>query len=238
MSPASAEPGAGSLLVIFAKSPRPGDVKTRMCPPLTPREAAGLYAAMLEDVMAESARAANELGLEVLVALAPGSDPAEFITRVSPGFDVVPQRGADLGRRMTWAIDEGLARGASKVMLRGSDNPALGAERIAEVEAGLDAHDLVISPDLDGGYGMIGLRRPAPGLFDHPMSTGNVLRDTLANARALGLTAHVTETSSDLDQIRDLARLRELPEGVANPRCGRTLAYCHERNLWQYLDPD
>jgi rSAM/selenodomain-associated transferase 1 len=236
MSPASAEPGAGSLLVIFAKSPRPGYVKTRMCPPLTPREAADLYAAMLEDVMHESARAAKEIGLEVLVALDPRSDPGEFINRVSRGFAAVPQRGADLGQRMTSAIDEALARGAAKVMLRGSDNPALGVERIAEVEAGLNEYDLVVSPDLDGGYGMIGLRRPAAGLFDHPMSTGSVLRDTLANARSLGLSVRVTEPSFDLDQYRDLVRLRELPEGVASRRCKRTLACCHERDLWRYLD--
>jgi len=123
------------------------------------------------------------------------------------------------------------------VMLRGSDNPALGVERISQVEAGLDEHDLVISPDLDGGYGMIGLRRPAPGLFDHRMSTGSVLRDTLANAGALGLSARVTEASFDLDRIRDLARLRDLPEGAESRRCARTLAYCRERDLWQYLDP-
>jgi len=228
-------PAAG-VLVVFAKAPRAGRVKTRMVPPLTPAEAAGLYASLLADVLEASARFARELGLEALVTVHPAETCGEIARIAPPGFRVVSQRGAGLAQRMSWAAREAAAAGATRILLRGSDSPLLGSESVARALAALDAHDIVLCPDLDGGYSLVGLRRPEPGLFDHPMSTRSVLDDTLARAAELGLRAHVEAASFDLDTIEDLrplAALRSRPHETL--LCRHTLEYADEHDLWRHL---
>jgi hypothetical protein len=135
---------------------------------------------------------------------------------------------------MGWAAREAAAAGATRILLRGSDSPALDGDSVARVLAALDANDLVVCPDLDGGYSLVGLQRPAPGLFDHPMSTRSVLDDTLARAAELGLRAHVEAPSFDLDTIEDLnhlAAVRAQP-GVA-ALCRHTLEYLDAHDWWR-----
>jgi rSAM/selenodomain-associated transferase 1 len=217
------------VLVVFAKEPVPGRVKTRLCPPFTPDEAARFYAALLEDVLEASLAACQRLGLEAVLAL----DPPEAIARVAAvGFRCEPQRGADLGVRMEHAAAREWACGAGPVLLRGSDSPTLG---LATLEAALEAlarSDLVICPDRDGGYNLVGLARPAPGLFSHPMSTASVLDDTLARARGLGLAAHVLPAGFDLDTAHDLALLAEARGQGEASVCPRTLAFLDRHGLW------
>jgi rSAM/selenodomain-associated transferase 1 len=227
---------ARGALLVFAKEPVAGQVKTRMVPPLSPQQAADLYAALLRDVLIASGRIALELGLTPTLAVHP-ADAVRVLARSAPTeFRVVPQRGANLGARMAWAIREVAASGADRILLRGSDSPVLDRERIAAALACLDAFDLVVSPDLDGGYNLIGLRRPAPGLFDHPMSTRTALDDTLANAAALGLRAKVARPSFDIDTADDLALLaaeRAGGEGTSIAAlCPHTLAFLDAERLW------
>jgi rSAM/selenodomain-associated transferase 1 len=177
------------VVVVFAKRPAPGAVKTRMCPPLTPTQAAALYAAMLDDVLATTARAVASAGAAAWLAVDPPDAVAQLARRCPPGFLAIDQRGADLGARMEHAVAAAAAAGFARVLLRGSDNPALPPSAIAAGFAALDDADLAVGPDRDGGYGWIALRGPAPGLFDHPMSTASVLDDTLARARG-ARTAH------------------------------------------------
>jgi rSAM/selenodomain-associated transferase 1 len=219
-------------LVIFSKAPRPGLVKTRMCPPLTQEQAALLYAAMLDDVLLESLRATRSLGLDGVVVVHPAEACPEIAGLAPASFRVMPQRGPDLETRMSWVVAQALAAGASRVLLRGSDNPALGEERIAEAHAALDHCDVVLCPDLDGGYGVVGLRRWAPGLFEHPMSTDSVLRDTQANARRLGLSTHLTAETFDLDTTADFLHLASQRAQMRPDLCPRTLDFLDRNGLW------
>ncbi len=225
-------PGA---LVVFAKAPRPGEVKTRMSPPLDPEAAADLYRCMLEDVLELTARVAPELGLEPVLAVHPATAGGELARLAPAGFRVLAQRGPDLGRRMEWAVAEAAAGGARAICLRGSDSPGLGAAALRSALQALEDADLALSPDPDGGYNLVALRRPVPGLFDHPMSTGSVLEETLANARRGGLAARVLAPSFDLDTAADLSLLAEARRSDPGPPCPRTLAWLDRHNLWEHV---
>jgi rSAM/selenodomain-associated transferase 1 len=227
--------GSGrALIVVFAKAPRPGLVKTRMSPPFSPEQAAALYRAMLDDVLATTAQLARRRGIDAVVCCHPEDACREIAQWAPQQFRVVPQRGRDLATRMSRAVDEAAAGGATRILLRGSDSPALRGEQIEEALESLEECDVVVCPDADGGYGLVGLRGPAPGLFDHPMSTGSVLRDTVSNAADLGLLVRTTEGSFDLDTAADLARLADARERGETEQCPRTIAYLDDHDLWRF----
>lgn len=222
-----------ACLVVFAKRPEAGLVKTRMCPPFTPQEACALYAALLDDALETSAAAAAAFDLDLVLAVQPPDACRDLAQGAPAGFRVVAQRGADLARRMAWAVDEAAAGGATPILLRGSDSPLLRVEEIGAALRALDSHDLFVRPDRDGGYDLIGLRRPSPGLFDHPMSTASVLEDTLANAARAGLRAFVADEGFDLDTAEDLALLAAARAEGGAAACPRTLAFLDENDLWE-----
>jgi rSAM/selenodomain-associated transferase 1 len=224
-------PGRGArmsgrgVLVVFARAPRPGQVKTRMCPPLSPDQAAALYAALLADVLDTTADLCRRLELEPVVTVHPGRACAEIARVAPPTFRVIAQRGATLAARMSWAMREAAACGASPILLRGSDSPLLDAAIVSAALEALRGADLAVSPDPDGGYNLIGVRRPVGGLFDQAMSTSKVLDDTLANARRAGLRSALLPVSFDLDTAEDLRELlRERGPSRAESLCPRTLA--------------
>lgn len=223
------------VIVVFGKAPKPGAVKTRMCPPLTPEQASELYTQLLDDVLETTAAIAARLGLDAVLALHPPAACAEIAARAPTGFRVIAQCGAGLAERMSWAAGEAAATGADRVLLRGSDSPVLSQQAVELALASLDDHDLVVSPDLDGGYGLIGLRAPTPGLFDHPMSTHTVLEETLANAARAGLRVHRLAPSFDLDRVEDLERLRDAALAGHADTCPRTIAYLDEHDLWRFI---
>jgi rSAM/selenodomain-associated transferase 1 len=220
-------------LVVLAKAPRAGEVKTRLCPPFSPQEAADLYARLLADVLAASAEIAHALELVPILAVQPPQACGELARNAPARFRVVPQRGPDLGARMDWALREACAAGAPRVVLRGSDSPLIDGEIVAAALAGLDDADLVLRPDRDGGYGLIAVERPAPGLFDHPMGTGSVLADTLAAAERLGLRTQLLEPGFDIDTLADLRRLEALRSPRLARLCPATLGYLDDHELWR-----
>jgi rSAM/selenodomain-associated transferase 1 len=220
-----------AVLIVFAKVPRPGEVKTRMCPPLSYVEAAELYASMLADVLETSARAARRLGIDAVLALHPVALGRELAVGVPTPFRTIAQRGPHLAARMAWAVREAAAGGASRILVRGSDSPALDEEAIAAALDALDRADVALRPDLDGGYNLVGLRVPASAIFDHPMSTGQVLEDTLERARQLGLAVEIAAPGFDLDTIEDLRRLARERERSAR-LCARTLEFIDRRGPW------
>jgi len=224
---------AGTL-VVFAKAPRPGEVKTRMCPPLTAEQAADFYAAMLDDVLEATAAFAPPLGLEPVLAVHPADACAWLARRAPTPFRVVRQRGASLSERMKWAVHEALAAGAKRVLLRGSDSPTLAGEAVAESLSALGDHDVALRPDRDGGYTLVGIRRAASGLFDHPMSTERVLDDTLENARRLGFSAAVSEIGFDLDTARDVTHFVHTVGQRAEGICPRTWHWLAQHDLREF----
>jgi len=224
------------VLVTLAKRPEPGAVKTRMCPPLSPEDAAALYAAMLADVLHTTARAARRGGAVCWLAVHPGHAAPELAAAAPGGTAVLAQRGGDLAARMADLVRVAAAAGATRILLRGSDNPTLPADVLLAGLAALDEADLAVGPDRDGGYGWIALRRPVPGLFAHPMSTRSVLDDTLENAAGAGLRVWCGAAHFDLDTAADLAALASARRDGAE--CPRTLACLDERDLWRHVPTD
>ncbi len=224
------------VLLVLAKEPEPGRVKTRMVPPLSPQQASDLYCEMLHDVLIASGRIAVEIGLAPILAVHPPRAASALARSAPTEFRIVPQRGADLGERMEWAIREAAASGADRILLRGSDSPILDREQIEAALLSLDDVDLVLSPDLGSGYNLLGVRKPTPGLFDHPMSSRTVLEDTLANAAALGIRAVVQRASFDIDTASDLDRLAAARASGCGASvaelCPRTLSFLDTEGLW------
>lgn len=226
------------LIGVLAKAPRAGLVGTRMSPPLSSHQAAELHAHLLGDVLAATADFARSLGLEALVAVYPEDARPEIAVSCPPAFDVVEQRGRDLAERMAWAVNEAGASGATRILLRGGDSPLLDGQTVARALEELEECDLVVCPDLDGGCGLIGLKRPVPGLFDHPMNTSSALEDTLAAASALGLRTRLLVPLLGLETVADLAYLARARSREAEGLCPRTLAYLDENELWHLADSD
>ena len=195
-----------ALLIIFAKEPRPGQVKTRLSPPLSPEAAAQLYHNFLLDILEEMARVPE---VRLAVAFSPLGARTFFTGLTPPGTDIFPQEEADLGERMARAFDWGFAAGFGPVMLRGSDVPDLPAAVVAETREVLAAGraQVVLGPATDGGYHLVGLTEPQPRLFQGPAwSSSTVLADTLELARHLGLRVHLLPPRADIDTGDDLRR--------------------------------
>lgn len=230
-APARTARSLGSVIV-FAKAPTPGLVKTRLCPPLDHEQAASLYRNMLDDVLEATGRFALTNDLEAILSVHPAEACVELAARAPCNFRVIAQRGAGLAARMAWAVDEAIAGGASRILLRGSDNPALSIDDMEAALAGLDDHDMVISPDLDGGYGLIGVRGAWSAIFDHPMSTHTVLEETLADAARLGLTVRVLDTRFDVDRAEDLERLARAFDRDDLSNCTRTVEWIRQNGFW------
>jgi uncharacterized protein len=193
-----------ALLIIFAKEPRPGQVKTRLCPPLSPEEAAQLYHSFLLDILEEMAQVPE---IRLAVAFSPPAAQVFFRQIAPPGADLFPQEGADLGERMARAFARGFAAGFGPILLRGSDVPDLPAQVVSEAKEALAAGQaqVVLGPATDGGYHLVGLAEPQPRLFQGPVwSSNTVLADTLDLARQLGLRVRLLPPWPDIDTYDNL----------------------------------
>ena len=208
-------------VVLMAKAPVPGRVKTRLCPPLAPAEAARLYACMLGD-------AADEISSVPRIARYLFLDPpvAANAMREAPfsSFERFPQRGKDLGEKMWDAAATAFRLGAMRVVIVGGDCPALAAERLRrafrELREGAEA---VFGPSADGGYYLVGLACPDERLFrKFTWSTPTVLLDTVARCRALSIPFSFLQPERDVDTGEDLLVLREWARTHARPACPRT----------------
>ena len=190
-----------ATLIVIAKAPVPGRVKTRLCPPCTPAQAAALAEASLRDTLAAALRTRADRRVVALDG-APGP-------WLPAGFDVIPQRGAGLAERLACAFDDV----GGPAFLIGMDTPQVRPEWL---DAGLQAvseRGAAIGASPDGGYWGIGLRRPDPMAFAGvPMSeyfTGAVQRARLA---MLGLATAILRPLLDVDTFADaLAVAREAP---------------------------
>ena len=210
----STQPSAlGAALVIFAKAPIPGQVKTRLCPPLTPDEAATLHGSFVLDTLERTKAATTTFKLpsDRYLACAPSSTHVFFrIMEERQGVRLIDQVGEDLGARMHQAFETLFARGYKHGLIVGTDTPSLPLERYQQALAALESHDLVLGPALDGGYYLIGLNRPIADLFTGiPWSTEQVLALTQGKAQTLGLTTALLSPWRDVDTIDDLHALIE-----------------------------
>jgi rSAM/selenodomain-associated transferase 1 len=199
-------------LIVFGKRPDPHHAKTRLAPALSSEAAAELYACFLADTLAE-ARQVRDVD-HVLAYDPPGAEA--YFTALAPDFRLWPQPGSGLGERMHQALAAQFSQGYQRVVLIGSDLPHLSNQTNVLAFDGLRrGADVVLGPSADGGYYLVGLTRPQPELFDLPMSTPEVLRQTLERVERLGLQVALLPESFDVDTPADLERLRAHLE--ANP---------------------
>lgn len=198
---------------IMARVPVPGQVKTRLVPPLTPAEAARLYAGFLQDTIDRLARLDDITPFVACTPPAPAGLPAGF---VPPEFSLLPQAGNDLGERLASVTETLFSRGATTVVLCDSDSPTLPGQYIEEAFQRLRESDIVIGPSDDGGYYLIGMHRCIPRLFSGiPWSSADVTRRTIEVAGRLNLTVSLLEPWYDVDTAADLDHLCR--EAVALP---------------------
>jgi uncharacterized protein len=193
-------------LCIMAKAPAAGQVKTRLCPPLSLDEAARLYQCFLEDKIAQ---VLGIHGVEPVLAYAP-DDAAAIFEALAPGVTLVPQGGGDLTSRLVSVLDRLFESGFDAAIVIDSDTPTLPSRLLEDAVRQLASGepDLVLGPSEDGGYYLIGLRRVHRALFDGmAWSTPAVLEETLRRAQCLGLQVARLAPWYDVDTGEDLARL-------------------------------
>lgn len=192
-------------LLVIAKAPVPGRVKTRLCPPCTHEQAALIAAAALSDTLA--AARTTPAARHTIVHSGQFDAPA--------GWRLVPQRGDGLGQRLAHAFAD-TARPGMASLLIGMDTPQLTPDLLTAVAAGLDAHDAVLGPAVDGGWWVLALRDPyaALALGNVPMSTVDTGALTVEALSAQGLRVGYAPSLRDVDTVSDaLAVARECPQG-------------------------
>jgi rSAM/selenodomain-associated transferase 1 len=191
---------------LFAKAPTPGEVKTRLARTIGDDAACRLYRALGR----RTARVLAKSGVEARVFFTPPDAAREVADWLGGDIPLHPQRGETLGERMANAAAELSTLGAERIVIVGCDGPELTAPSVREAVAALDDADLAFIPTYDGGYILVALRRPAPGLFED-MAYGHdrVMAETLERASALGLTVVALPVQRDLDTVEDLAYFPE-----------------------------
>ena len=212
----------GSALVVFAKVPAAGAVKTRLAPPLSLGAAAALYEAFLGDALAAYAApgAFGPLGggaePAVRLALAPSVVPLPA-GLVPDRVAVHAQSGPGLGARMRRASDRAFDAGYDRVVIIGTDHPTLPLAFVGEAFRALaEPRTVALGPSDDGGYYLVGLNAPLPSLFEMAYSHPGVFEATLARAAEAGARAAVLPPWYDVDDAAGLARLvAEWRAGVA-----------------------
>lgn len=194
-------PSRGPLLGVFARQPVAGRVKTRLTPPLHPRQACSLYRVALQESVLRFAGGPAPLVLC-------GAGRRAWFTRVFPDLPLLPQGRGDLGARLARGTAAMFAAGGGPVAVVGSDSPDLPLALIEAAFAALANADVAVIACRDGGYALLALRQPAPGLFaGMPWSTVELLAATRRRAAALGLRLVTVGDWDDLDDQAALCRL-------------------------------
>jgi len=192
-----------NALIVVAKRPTPGKTKTRLSPPLTPQLASALYECFLFDTLDQM-----RLVLEAQHVIAYLDEP-DYFQRLAPDFELTPQEGNDLGERLDRALTSYLSRGYERVVIMDSDSPTLPPDYLSQAFGVLsDGADVVLGPCEDGGYYLIGIKKPRPRLLrEVHMSTPTVAAETIALAKEEGLDLVTLPTWYDVDDVSSLARL-------------------------------
>jgi rSAM/selenodomain-associated transferase 1 len=191
---------------VFAKYWQPGAVKTRLAAGIGEQAAAQVYRAFVASLLDRFGCIANTREL----AYTPPERVAEFRVIVPSGWRLVAQCSGDLGARMTHYFAGAFERGATQVVLVGSDSPTVPDEYLELAFAALEDNPVVLGPSEDGGYYLLGARREMPRIFEGiPWSTQHVWAETIKRLEAAGCGHHVLPTWYDVDSVSDLQRLSQ-----------------------------
>lgn len=217
MKPHLSEQGIHNALIVVAKQPAPGATKTRLSPPLSPEQASSLYECFLLDTL-DLVRKVP--GIWPVIAYLP-EEAIVYFAGLAPDFDLLLQSGRNLGERLDHALTHYLNAGYRNAVIMDSDSPTLPAGCLSSAFAMLNSgSDVVIGPCEDGGYYLIGMKKPHPRLLrEVRMSTPQVTSDTLAVAVEEGLQVGLLPTWYDIDNQLSLQRLyaelSRTPDGPA-----------------------
>lgn len=193
-----------SIYILFAKKPVAGKVKTRLAEGIGAAFAVRIYQAFLEDILSSL----NGLHRPFAVAYTPAEAGPYFEECATGATEFFPQRGRDLGGRMNNAFLRQFARGYDRVILIGSDIPLLSPEILEEAREALAEHPVVLGPCRDGGYYLIGIRSPVPGVFSGiSWGSDRVFRDTVSILRRERCNYRILPELSDIDRAHDLEQL-------------------------------
>ena len=209
---------AGQLVVI-AKEPRPGFVKTRLCPPCTGDQAAAIAEAALIDTL-RAVQAASASRRVIAIDGSPGP-------WMPPGFEVIPQRGASLAERLAAAVDDCFEHGVGPVLIVAMDTPQVQAGHLERAASLLgDGHEraAVLGPATDGGYWLIGLSHPDPAAFhDVVMSVADTMAGQRQQLERCGFRVRLADVLRDVDTFDDaIAIAEEVPESSFGSAVRRT----------------
>lgn len=199
-------------LVLIAKAPVEGQVKTRLIGPLTAEEAKQLYVAFLSDTFALMEAAMDEREeLSLILCYTPEGEEEAFEEVEREGSLMIAQRGRDLGERLTNCFADVFALGFDSVIAIGGDSPTLPEEMLQEAFDSLATeNDVVVVPAEDDGYCLIGMRKLHGRLFEAiPWSTDQVMAATEARAKEIGVDLSVGPAWYDVDAPEELERLKQ-----------------------------
>jgi len=221
-----------NALVIVAKAPVVGQVKTRLCPPLSAAAAAELFRCFLVDTIA---RACTVSDAQVCLAFTPANSEALFRALLPFPLRYLPQRGNGLGERLVNIFADLLHQGFSKVVIMDSDSPTLPTAYLQEAFTSLSdlRNDAVFGPCSDDGYYLVGARAVHHELFENiTWSTSSVLIETLTQAQLHKLNLTLLPSWYDIDNGADLYKLvAELGQLDGNAGVPRTRAFLTQLGL-------
>ena len=197
-------PWPDRVLVVMAKAPRPGRVKTRLSATYSSAATVDLYRCLLSDTLT--------LGLSLedtaVAVMAPAGDLDDLMPLLPPSVTAVAQEGAGLAAALASVFATFTRDRPRRVLAFNSDSPHLPARLLDDAFDALSTHDVVAGPTDDGGYYLVGATASHEGLFDPlPMGTGGALASLASNAAALQLTLRLTGEWFDVDVAGDLERL-------------------------------
>jgi len=202
-----------SSIIIVAKQPVPGNVKTRLCPPLTPQEAAGLYSCFLQDTMNKVAKmpiVSKYLALDIedqKEGQKSGTTSPHYNVSTPESFIIISQGTGDLGGRLAY-LAGCVFKESDHVIFIGADSPSLPISYLENALQLLADNDVVIGPSEDGGYYLLGLNGCFTFLFEGvEWSSDRVFAQTLERARSAGLKVNILPAWFDVDTSSDLSRL-------------------------------
>jgi rSAM/selenodomain-associated transferase 1 len=219
--------GTDRVLVIMAKAPRLGEVKTRLAPSLSPEAVTGFYCCLLDDTLA-LARSLSDVDVAIMC---PESDVNELVQLAGSEVTLVAQRGEGLAAGLTSVFAHFAQDHRRRTIAFNSDSPHLPRSVLEDAFETLTARDVVVGPTHDGGYYLVGATTSRPTLFSNDgLGTSSALERLLSRARALELSVGFAVPFYDIDVADDLTRLAaELR--LAPAKAPRTAAWLKEWEL-------
>ena len=195
------------FIIVFAKEPQRGKVKTRLKNGLSSEKIVRLYKAFLKDTgeLINKCKTANKI-----MAYHFDGHP-RYLKRIAKGYIFHKQNGNCLGQRLHNAFVFAKSQGSTKTVIIGSDAPDLPPEYIETAFQELSCHDVVFGPSRDGGYYLVGLKMPVRNIFQGiKWSTSSVLKDSLRKAKKADKSVYLLKPWQDIDSCEDLENLKNV----------------------------